>query len=371
MTIRSRWPVSAQKSVILFCSLGFTLFLLVELNFMGPLDDNTMVDPNTVNRTANPSCSKCISGKPCEYPTSVRLRIMILAYNREESLKHCLENFHDLVTDGDSIAMDIWIDLSKEGLLHRPTYRVAGEFASTWKLGQVCVHVQTHHSYIAKQWMYSWRPQRDSGEMGLIVEDDVDISPYAYRWLKSVNQTYGNDPSTYGYSLQMENVCAQSVDREPLVAPKAHTLFRNAIFGTWGFSPKGNFWRDFQDWHLGALKIDSHFKPYWKGIQANTWFKNFESRNKEESMAHEMWIMRYTLGHRDKMFCVFSNLVSHLHRGNVLLASHRAERGLHYSKTEKTVLESVGNLLMEWDSSYAEIPKDVVSFDAHGNIVRM
>ena len=131
------------------------------------------------------SCAKCISGEPCEYPDTVDLRIIVFAYNRDHSLSNCLLNFYNLVTDGDKVAIEIWIDISKDGNVHQPTFEVAQQFVSTWHLGQACVHVQTDHANIGGQWMYSWRPKLDSGEMGLIVEDDVDVSPYAYRYMHS------------------------------------------------------------------------------------------------------------------------------------------------------------------------------------------
>ena len=150
---------------------------------MKVVENDHMEDPRQIMTDFNQhSCAKCISGKPCEYPDTVDLRIIVLAYNRDHSLLNCLHNFYNIVTDGDKVAIEIWIDLSKEGKVHLPTLEVAQQFASTWHLGQACVHVQTDHANIGGQWMYSWRPKQDSGELGLIVEDDVDVSSYAYMY---------------------------------------------------------------------------------------------------------------------------------------------------------------------------------------------
>jgi len=41
------------------------------------------------------------------------------------------------------------------------------------------------------QWIDTWRPRDNSdAELGLILEDDISVSPYAYRWLRAVHRAY-------------------------------------------------------------------------------------------------------------------------------------------------------------------------------------
>jgi hypothetical protein len=272
--------------------------------------------------------------------------------------------------DGDSLAVEIFIDVDRNGRLHLPTYRTATAFASEFTDGQVCVHVQNVHAFIANQWIYSYRPREGTKEISLIVEDDVDISAYAYRWLKSVNQTFATRDEVYSYSLQMENVHTQSIDakhRHQVLAPPSENIFLHVVFGTWGFSPKPNFWRKFQDWYSKARQNDA-IKPYMENFKASTWYRNFEKRGTQESMAHEMWIIYYVLNHRRKMYCLYSNLVPMTGREDVLLSTHRAEQGLHFqggASVNKTNL-----LLNSWDSKYVQFQPHPYAVDSFGNEVK-
>jgi len=52
------------------------------------------------------------------------------------------------------------------------------------------------------QWIDTWRPRDDSdAELGLILEDDISASPYAYRWLRAVHRAYRNRTDFVGSSL--------------------------------------------------------------------------------------------------------------------------------------------------------------------------
>jgi hypothetical protein len=243
------------------------------------------------------------------------------------------------------------------------------DFASSFKQGQACVHVQTEHSFTAKQWIFSWRPQPDSREIGLIIEDDLDLSPYAFRWLKAVQQRYGHQEDVYAYSLQMENVCFQISPYREAHGPKTDQVLLMPLWATWGFAPKGHFWRRFQDWYIEKSK-DKSFKPYIEGVRATTWYKNFSKNNMEGSMEHELWVIHYVWNHRRKIYTLHCNLVAYTGQKNVLLANHRGENGLHY-KGKKTAegRGSEGKLLTEWRDSYVDFPEHVVPFDVYGNPV--
>ena len=55
-----------------------------------------------------------------------------------------------------------------------------------WSVGEVRVHVHSEHVGIYGQWIYTWRPWPNTQEIAVFLEDDVDMSIYAYRWLKAV-----------------------------------------------------------------------------------------------------------------------------------------------------------------------------------------
>ena len=317
-----------------------------------------------VNKGATPTymdhvmCDvNCTTGVPCEYKDELDFRVIVITYKRSESLRKCLKHVSELDTMGDRVGVDIWLDRSKEGEIDNKTLQVALDFQKTWKNGRACVHKQTKNAYIIGQWVDTWRPREGSHEMALILEDDIDISPFAYRWLKHVNQYFYNTTDVGGYTLQMENLKFVKGKFRPASGPKSDTIFLKHLTHTWGFSPVAKHWRNFQDWFHKQRK-DTSFQPYLPYLAINSWYKTFVKKGKADSM-WEMWSIYYFI-HKD-LFTVCSNLLKYTGRPNVLLDTNRREQGLHYGKG--SAKNNSINLMRTWDPAYVKFPEKVVRYD--------
>lgn len=90
---------------------------------------------------SRPTGTPCATGRPCTYPDVVDLRVIVITFNRAESLSKLLSSLDPLVLDGDRAALEIWIgrDRGNNGVDKR-TMEVASEFS--WKGGPTRVHVQ-------------------------------------------------------------------------------------------------------------------------------------------------------------------------------------------------------------------------------------
>jgi len=108
--------------------------------------------------------------------------------------------------------------------------------------------IQTQPAGIMGQWINTWRPRDDSdAEIGLILEDDISVSPYAYRWLRAVHYAYRHRSDFAGATLQSDHVrTLSSRPIGPMAAPKSDTVFMYKALGTWGMAPKALHWRRFQ-----------------------------------------------------------------------------------------------------------------------------
>ncbi len=120
---------------------------------------------------------------PCIYQTQVDIQIILITYNRAESVKTNLNTLQTLVLYGDSGAIEVWIDRTVNNTVDEKTIQVVNTFQC--KYGPVTIHIQKKHVGICGQWIDTWRPKEYSSELAIILEDDVDLSPYAYRWLKA------------------------------------------------------------------------------------------------------------------------------------------------------------------------------------------
>ncbi len=245
--------------------------------------------------------------------------------------------------------MEIWLDVDKEGHVDREVVEVARNFR--WASGPKVIHIQEKHTGIAGQWIGSWRPDLSSDSLGLILEDDLTLSPYAYRWVRKAHQAFGGRSDILGYTLQSEEVFQGRTMVVPLDAPSGSAAFLYTLIGTWGFAPHPARWREFQDWFYKARK-DRKFSPYVRGIEPTRWYKMFELEHKEDNM-WEMWAIYYS--HVNGLYTVYSNL-NRYNRDNVsCLAVNRKELGLHQPTKGQEITQC---LLRRWDESF-------VDFQAH------
>jgi len=84
--------------------------------------------------------TSCVTGKPCTYADVVDFRVIVLTFNRADSLSKLLRSLDTLVLDGDFAAVEIWIDRDRNGSFDQRTFDVASKFS--WKGGPTRLHVQ-------------------------------------------------------------------------------------------------------------------------------------------------------------------------------------------------------------------------------------
>ena len=294
--------------------------------------------------------------------THVDLRIIVMAYDRPESMLKCLKSLHNLDLDGDRAVVDVWLDRGVDGKLHHPTVQAASNFK--WELGPVIVHKQKRHAGIYGQWIETWRPQQNSKEIAIFLEDDVDLSPYAYRWLKAAYEHFENQTDIAGYALY-EAAVVNFVNPPDL-------LFLHARFGTQGFSPTPHHWKAFQDW-FHEKQRDPTFHPYVKDDRTiTTWYKNFEKTNAEKSM-WSIWFIRFC--DDNKLWTVYPNFSAYSNAqnlgpersaNNTFMAYHRHEKGLHF-KGEAS--PSDGKLVSRWQEYFIQFPQNINKYDYDGQKV--
>ncbi len=91
----------------------YFLYAAIVLGFILSLDLVTLnkYRRNYKNVQTKYRCaSECTTGVPCQYPDELDFRIIVLTYNRPDSLSKCLSHIAKLDTLGDKVGVDIWID---------------------------------------------------------------------------------------------------------------------------------------------------------------------------------------------------------------------------------------------------------------------
>jgi len=190
----------------------------------------------------------CEQNQPGQYNDKVDLRIIVITLDRSASLLKLLQSIDFLKLDGDSAALEIWIDRSRTtSQVNMETVKVASNFQ--WSKGPTRVHVHATAVGLYGQWIDTWRPADNSDdEIALFLEDDLSISKYAYRWLRAVFQAYGNRTNFAGASLASNQMIPLSTKRRKriLAGPVQDTVLMYKAFGSWGFAPKPMHWKRFQ-----------------------------------------------------------------------------------------------------------------------------
>jgi hypothetical protein len=310
----------------------------------------------------------------CSYESEVDLRIIVLTYNRQESLLRLLSSVSDLEMDGDSVAVEIWIDRDKNDNVDEQTLASARSFR--WRYGNVSVHVHAHHVGIYGQWINTWRPRSASSkEIGLFLEDDVSVSPFAYRWLRQARRFYAGRSDIAGFTLQSESLIVAATGRAlptKVLLASDGAAFLYEPMGSWGFAPRPDVWIGFQDWFAQVRSRSSTasvqpFHPYVPGIVMTRWYRDFEKKGRADSM-WTIWFIYYCSNVRSGLYTVYSNIGriagNSTNGQGTCLAVNRREPGLHFSGKP---IDNTKQLLRTWKEEFVRFSSTpaMLSFKGH------
>ena len=249
--------------------------------------------------------------------------------------------------------MEIWIDCSKTGTYDTNTYDVANKF--NWTKGPKRVHVWNKHTGLHGQWIDTWKPKEDTKEMALFVEDDIDISAYAWRWIKAAREEYGRMPQVAGYSLKDDNTYQVA----KIVQKDAAFMRRHSL--PWGFAPVPSKWRQFQKWYY--TKIDDYsFMPWIKGDALhNGWFRVSEAHAKGKNFRmNNIWTQWfYHFMNKNKLLSVFCNTRRQTGKKRQGLEFNRFEKGLHFHRAKGRVDKNGRRTVTEWNEVFVQFPEVV------------
>jgi len=105
------------------------------------------------------------------------VQISIITNNRPRSLLRLLRSLENARYFGDTLDLRLNMEDSADPI----TKQLAGDFQ--WKHGPVFVHHRITHGGLLTAVVESWYP-RSNDSYGLLLEDDVEVSPLFYAWLK-------------------------------------------------------------------------------------------------------------------------------------------------------------------------------------------
>ncbi|KAL9404819.1 hypothetical protein Peur_001791 [Populus x canadensis] len=285
-----------------------------------PIPNPDFIPINTLIKTPNPQFT----------PQDFTFLIKVLAFNRLDSLSRCLNSLSAANYGGDTVHLHIHVDhfaLTNESLnvidkkLEESRNVLNFIDGFDWKFGNKVVHYRTNNVGLQAQWLEAWWPSSDH-EFAFIVEDDLEVSPLFYKFVRGLIDNYyynasNFSPSVYGASLQ-----------RPRFVPGKHgnkihldsetRLFLYQLVGTWGQILFPKPWKEFRLWY--DLHKSKGIKPFLDGMVTNGWYKRMGER------IWTPWFIKFIYSRG------YFNIYTNFQHERALSVSHR-DAGVNYGKT--------------------------------------
>ena len=173
------------------------------------------------------------------------LRVIVLTMNRTASLQRLLSSVAGGINKNSSIKYEIHIDALQNGSTHQPTLRVAYAFVRPLGGQVIC---RSKRGGLQTAWLEAWTDPHPR-ERALILEDDVELSPFWYVGLVRLWAAYGARSDVAGVSLQHQRtVMVQPSIGHVKVDFSEKGAFLYRLVGSIGFSPEPTKWRAFLEW---------------------------------------------------------------------------------------------------------------------------
>ncbi|KAG7093874.1 hypothetical protein E1B28_007513 [Marasmius oreades] len=241
-----------------------------------------------ISRKDLPYCSWMASLTEAEWRDwhRPRLTISVITKDRPSSLARLLSSISSGLFFGDSIDMRIHLEQSAD----YETTQVVKRFS--WRHGSLFVHHRIIHGGLLPAVVESWYPHTNDS-YGLLLEDDVELSPLFYPWIKMsllryrYGESIGKYPNLFGISLyQQKSIELHPDGRRSFNAshiflendiPKFSPYF-SQIPCSWGAVYFPEHWSEFHDYLAIrfseiTFKLDNIVVP---DVRSNRWTKSWK-----------------------------------------------------------------------------------------------
>ncbi|CAL9750377.1 unnamed protein product [Musa acuminata subsp. burmannicoides] len=257
--------------------------------------------------------------------------IKLLTFDRIDSLRRCLRSLAAADYAGDRVHLHVLVDhfrpangssapsVDRKLEESRRILDLIDRFR--WVHGEKIVHYRTANAGLQAQWLEAWWPSSDD-EFAFVVEDDLELSPLYYKFLKRLILKYYYDPanydaSIYGASLQRPRFVSGKKGNKLQLSSETR-IFLYQMVGTWGQLLFPKPWKEFRLWY--DERKAKEIKPILQGMVTTGWYKRFGER------IWTPWFIKFIHARG------YYNLYTNFKQERALSISHR-DAGVNYGKT--------------------------------------
>jgi hypothetical protein len=209
------------------------------------------------------------------------------------------------------------------------------------------VNAQSTNQGLKKQWFSSFQTPRSWDEIGIILEDDLELSPHYFTWLRFQWEHHAHNANLGSVSLQRQTLRPTDGANAPIVNDHRPFLYR--LIGTWGLSVRAALWMDFTNTYRDRMDVEID------GLVTTKWFQ-------DPTSAHSMWSQHFIhyLWTKDQ-FTLFVNLPD-----DMTLSTNWKEPGEHYAGAHSRDFGA----LQDYNAEVMEVyDQDLKRYDFDGELV--
>ncbi|KAF7309664.1 Succinate dehydrogenase [ubiquinone] iron-sulfur subunit, mitochondrial [Mycena indigotica] len=216
-----------------------------------------------------------------------RIELSVITQDRPRSLRRLLSSLTRARFLGDSVNIRLNMEQSSD----TETIQIVRDF--TWRHGTVFTHRRVVHGGLIPAVVESWYPHSNH-EYGVLLEDDVELSPLFYIWIKMAILRYrygeGHDRSKdmFGISLYHQKNTELHPDGRKPFNPRSlfeanhiqnpSTPYLSQVPCSWGAVYFPEHWREFHDYLANRLSehqlgIDKVVVP---NVRSNNWSRSWK-----------------------------------------------------------------------------------------------
>lgn len=279
---------------------------------------NVVVPAAKVSSSSGSSRSSSGSGSgstSTRDPKRGPFRIIVLSMNRHWALSRLLSSIAAVDYGQDRVQLDIFVDMQRSTSRHdEKTVKVAREFE--WPYGDKRVILHPRPMGLILAWLTCWNATSDD-ERAVMLEDDLEVSPLYYRFLREADDRYQNVEDLAAFSLQRATLIPRDEGYRKIQHGDnhQHSAYLYKLVGTWGFAPRAKHWTRFQQWFFERFP-DKSFKPHVDRLRINRWYNGREWSN---------WFLRFC--EEENLFNLYGNMPN-----KTTLCANWREPGEHYGK---------------------------------------
>ncbi|KAF7982605.1 hypothetical protein HWV62_27636 [Athelia sp. TMB] len=216
-----------------------------------------------------------------------KIEISIITNDRPHSLERLLASLSAAKFFGDTLQLRVNLEQSSDTITKELVQRFR------WGHGTTVINHRVIHGGLLPAVVESWYPQTDDS-YGLLLEDDVELSPMFYAWVKMsiLRYRYGKasnrSPQLFGISLYQQKIVELRLEgRRPFDAkslffdqglPHPHTPYLSQIPCSWGAVYFPEHWKEFHEYLAVRLSeysftINEEVVP---DVRSNRWTKSWK-----------------------------------------------------------------------------------------------